>query len=391
MSAYEGSKMQEDDELRQKLGAKSTTPARPARKSAEPFRYDQNCKQVAIWFAMYLAKYPAEELTYDEHWDSFCKSDHIFAKNPPSPAAPEPERGEQENKTKIFLTINGQPAIVQSLPDGSINISASVCQPTTSGEEKEVWEVVECDNCGRPWDLMKEKYCECGAVISGPAHMVEKIDRQLKLSEPPPLTGKDLSDTNVGNIVQRAEDQVTGNDVEGEAPGEKMSNQLACEADMAAIEYGKEKNSAIVCECDECGNCWNGGSISADIAEAFEAGQSWMWRKMQEQIAAERKHAKYGLELLSDRCKELETQLSAAPTRISELQRELSLEIDTRKVLSDQLAAEKSFNENSKAMDEKNGMEAEGLKLSIQNLRDAFREQGLTGVADRINGLLTNK
>jgi hypothetical protein len=36
----------------------------------------------------------------------------------------------------------------------------------------------------------------------------------------------------------------------------------------------------------------------------------------------------------------------------------------------------------------KNGMELEGLKLSIQKLQASFREEGFTGIADRINGLL---
>lgn len=57
---------------------------------------------------------------------------------------------------------------------------------------------------------------------------------------------------------------------EGEMP--KMSDELAAQSDVAALEYSKN----------------NAGDsqylTGADICEAHEAGQSWMYHKMQEEI-----------------------------------------------------------------------------------------------------------
>lgn len=69
-------------------------------------------------------------------------------------------------------------------------------------------------------------------------------------------------------------------DQQGEIP--KMSDQLAAESDMAAIDYGQ------VCEKFIGSSPYD----NTHITEAFEQGQSWMYRKLQPEIATLRSSAK---------------------------------------------------------------------------------------------------
>ena len=106
----------------------------------------------------------------------------------------------------------------------------------------------------------------------------------------------DVPDTHVGDMAQHVEPEgekafdismtATLNEMAkkmfGPKPedGEKqevpvMSDQLAAEADMAALDFGRLAASPE-----------GEGPDGSELTDAYEAGQSWMWRKLQAEISS---------------------------------------------------------------------------------------------------------
>lgn len=73
-------------------------------------REDEVHKDASIRFAMYLFKYPTEELTYDELWDAFCKNPGIFAAKPPAPP-------EDNTDVAIPEEVDGSLAVIRKWVD----------------------------------------------------------------------------------------------------------------------------------------------------------------------------------------------------------------------------------------------------------------------------------
>lgn len=150
-----------------------------------------------------------------------------------------------DNEAKGFYTIETNSDMIY-LPDiSSLEWLEETQPPSEAGMSQEDFDrqakakqpdIVDCALCNSKWDINNETHCPgCGAMIS------KQHSRQPQ----------------------------------GEIPEEipKMSDELAAQSDVAALEYSKNNagDSQYLTE--------------ADICEAHEAGQSWMYRKMQEEIA----------------------------------------------------------------------------------------------------------
>lgn len=280
----------------------------------------------------------------------------------PSPAAPEPERGEGGFDRKI---IDGMMRAQFGSPDISRLIDEHYKQYFSrykSYQEKFTyleWYHIFLDFA----DKLEEYYRPRPSPQPTTSREEKEFTRRqvkeilLQVSDDP-----GLSNLSINDWIDRfyPPPPLTVNDVEGEAP-EKMSNQLAAEADMAAIEYGKQQGFDVL---NECGDRMVDYNIAADLTDAFEAGQNWMWRKMQEE---NRRHEN-ARNRAQGRCLELRKELRAVNARIESL--------------TEELAIVQQFRDNV-------AEERDALKLSIQKLATYFNEEGYSGIAHRINGLLT--
>jgi len=151
-----------------------------------------------------------------------------------------------ENFLKVFVMLGLKDGIESGVTnqvtgDQFILIFKKLKYPAAQAEEEPQMEDtfdVLCPFCNRPVDIDKSDSCVCGAKI-------EENDQPEKIL-PLPLE---------------------------EVP--KMSDELAAQADIAAIEYGKEHGtSGAPFSYDNSG----------DLTNAHEAGQSWMYREMQKEL-----------------------------------------------------------------------------------------------------------